>query len=488
MFAVLHEVYFVLHYILKAHVAPDQTKHGLTNIYQSDEEAYDADTLNYIRDTIYPLYSTVPEAKEERKSILKHVKVSTVSRPKPLWRRKDPTPSNITYTRNNKTEVEDDDDNDSLPIPVVTYVHGKGCVFSDSPDVVIKPADFVKAIDDLAKTRHDELAKMLEAKTSQSEQVPYTEGGRTRAVSTWTSSSDTESSSNSASSTHGSTVSETSTTSPTCTSTASWEEGSESKSVYYERRKAEKAKEDAELVDLMARLVAEETTTRVRNEMGRLQACMATSSLTKGLYFKRCNGMFRNALDDELLLLVPGASSASASASASHVSNTSTVQKGTEATKFKSDKSESSKMSTVATATTSTTTVDLAATVGGVAEIAPGATKVETCVGACTLSGAGYALLAHEENVPTSPTSSTYGDGDTDSDDNNGEKDMATFFAAVEHVRANPQLFKFTTPILMSREALVRDGKVEATSLEETSWFFNNLQRRVRLAPSSVEE
>lgn len=414
-----------------------------------------------------------------------NVKVSTVSRPKPRWRRTPAAAHSI-----NKKKVDDDDD-DALPIPIVTYVHGKGCIYSDSPDVVIKPAHFVKAIDDLAKTRHDKLVKILDDRVSQTEPVPGVEGGRAHSESTSSSSPDTVSSSSASSA--SSTNSETNANSPTI-STTSWEDGSESGNDYYEKRKARKAKEEANILDLIVRLTAEETSNRVRNEQARLRACMATSSLAKGLYFKRCNGIFRNALDDELLPLP-----APASALTSHVcTSTLDVRKEIEPVVIKSDTSESTK-STTTSVTSSTVVPSTSASVSDIVTPFPTTASASPSVSvsdvdvdvdagagtaACTLSGAGYALLAHEDNIPTSPTSPTSLSTHGDHKDENESKDMNTFFAAIEHARAHPQLFKFTTPVLMSREALVRDGKVEAQNLEKTSWSLNNLQRRVRIPPS----
>lgn len=464
-----------------------------TNTHQrSDEETYDVATLDDIRDKIYPLYSSLPGSNEKRKSILKNLKVVTVSRPTPFWRRRTPAIPNNTTTiiinNNNKEAEHDDDDDDPLPIPIITYVHGKGCIFSDSPDVVIKPAEFVKAIDDLAKTRHDKLTKILDERVSQPEhQPPVTDtgkegcagGGRAHAGSTSSASLSSDTATTTATvslssglSTCSTEDSKTNKKSHTTVTTTSWEEeiGSESDyghETYYERRQAQEAKEEAEVMALIARLAAEETTRRIRDEKARLEACMATSGLAKGLYFKRCNGMFRNALDDELLLPL----SPSTCTSTAPGVDTSTARKGIESIDVNKNDSSKSTTTTLATDMVTTTTKTIPPVSDG-AGAGAGA-------GECTLSGAGYSLLAHQENIHTFPASSTT-ESDGDDDDEDDEDDNDTFYDAIERARANPQIFKFITPVLMSREALVRDGKVEAGNLEKASWSFNNLERRAR--------
>ncbi|KAK6387699.1 hypothetical protein LTS17_000968 [Exophiala oligosperma] len=459
-----------------------------------DEETYDVATLDDIRDKIYPLYSSLPGSNEKRKSILKNLKVVTVSRPTPFWRRRTPAIPNNTTTiiinnnNNNKEAEHDDDDDDPLPIPIITYVHGKGCIFSDSPDVVIKPAEFVKAIDDLAKTRHDKLTKILDERVSQPEhQPPVTDtgkegcagGGRAHAGSTSSASLSSDTATTTATvslssglSTCSTEDSKTNKKSHTTVTTTSWEEeiGSESDyghETYYERRQAQEAKEEAEVMALIARLAAEETTRRIRDEKARLEACMATSGLAKGLYFKRCNGMFRNALDDELLLPL----SPSTCTSTAPGVDTSTARKGIESIDVNKNDSSKSTTTTLATDMVTTTTKTIPPVSDG-AGAGAGA-------GECTLSGAGYSLLAHQENIHTFPASSTT-ESDGDDDDEDDEDDNDTFYDAIERARANPQIFKFITPVLMSREALVRDGKVEAGNLEKASWSFNNLERRAR--------
>ncbi|KAI1619874.1 hypothetical protein EDD37DRAFT_196029 [Exophiala viscosa] len=200
----------------------------------TDEKTFDLTMLNEIRHLVHPLYSTVPDPKISRKDLRKNVKITTMEPSN--WSRHPSRP-------NRKLTVSDEIE--SLPLPTIKYAHAKGCIYSDAPDVVIKSADAVKAMDEHAKTRLDNINALLDAGVEFVDVDAGHDFSKSRSSS---SSSD----------------------------------------------------RDIDLAAIFAQAAQQEATEIMLAEKKRLEECLATSSLTKGLYFKRCNGVYRNALDDVL--------------------------------------------------------------------------------------------------------------------------------------------------------------------------------------------
>jgi hypothetical protein len=492
--------------------------------------AYDPAMLNEIRNIVHPLYSSVPSPELDRKQLLKKIKITTADLPRPPLRwRGQPSTVNATISTtgkydNNNTNNGCDGDGDILPHPVISHAHGKGCVYSDKPDIVVKSAEFVKTIDTFARMRLKNLTRLLDAGITYVDddlKVACTRRDQTSTPPSTTSTAALTTSASLASTLE--TESElldfdTNTTATSFTSASS--------------RGGEKEDADVDvdvdmgsisLTRLFARLAANEVTDKMRSEQMRLQACLATSSLAKGLYWKRCNGVYRNALDDELL---PATASASASASVS-VSAT--------------------------TSTTTTTTSDCDSAGKGKAIMTEDKEEANVPVddghhhgGAQTLSGYGYAVLASPERARArarpqfrpasrivdtksqasvsvngrdlSPGSSSIGigtppplsapkststssqvssisstpsqppphgcetgseelerkQGDYEEDHDDSE------FSMIHLVRTNPETFTFTSSILMNREAMVRSGAVDDDDLCLTGWGYNRLERRVK--------
>ncbi|KAK5193797.1 hypothetical protein LTR96_007734 [Exophiala xenobiotica] len=478
-----------------------------------DEMAYDPAMLNEIRNTVHPLYSSVPSPELDRKQLLKKIKITTADLPRaPLRWRGQPSTINVPisttgkYDNNNTNNGCDGNaDGDILPHPVISHAHGKGCVYSDKPDVVLKSAEFVKTIDTFARMRLENLTRLLDAGITYVDDDLKVACTRRDETSTPPSATSTAASTTSASPASTSETDselsdlDTNTTATSFTSASSRGDEKEDADVDVDV-------DSISLTRLFARLAANEVTAKMRSEQMRLQACLETSSLAKGLYWKRCNGVYRNALDDELL---PATASASVSVSA--------------------------------TASTTTTT-DCDSTGKGKAIMAEDKEEVNVHVdhghhhgGAQTLSGYGYAVLASPErarqqfrrtnsqassvnardlspgsssigigtppplSAPTStPTSSQVSSisstpspppphgcetgseelerkrGDYEEDHDDPE------FSMIHLVRANPETFTFTSSILMNREAMVRSGAVDDDDLCLTGWGYNRLERRVK--------
>ncbi|KAK5449627.1 hypothetical protein LTS15_008702 [Exophiala xenobiotica] len=489
------------------------------NANSRDEMAYDPAMLNEIRNIVHPLYSSVPSPELDRKQVLKKIKITTADLPRaPLRWRGQPSTVNAPISTtgnydNNSTNNGCDGDGDILPHPVISHAHGKGCVYSEKPDVVVKSAEFVKTIDTFARTRLENLTRLLDAGITYVDddlKVACTRRDETSTPprsGTSTTASTTSASPASTSETESELSDfDTNTTATSFTSASS--------------RGGEKEDADVDNISLprlFVRLAADEVTDKMRSEQMRLQACLATSSLAKGLYWKRCNGVYQNALDDELL---PATASASASISA--------------------------------TAST-TTTRDCDSAGKGKAIMAEDKEEANVPVndgyhhrGAQTLSGYGYAVLASPErararprpqfrpasrivdsksqakvivnardlspgsssigigtppplSAPTSTSTSSQvssisstpspppphgcetgseelerkrGDCEEDHDDSE--------FSMIHLVRANPETFTFTSSILMNREAMVRSGAVDDDDLCLTGWGNNRLERRVQ--------
>ena len=246
--------------------------------------------LNEIRDIVHPLFSSVPPPELDRKQLLKKIKITTADLPRPHLRTRGQPTINVTTSTTGRND-NTNDGGDILPHPVVRYAHGKGCVYSDKPDVVVKSAEFVKTVDAFARTRLDNLTRLLDAG------ITYVDNDLELACTRNETSTPTSSAASTSPSSASPSETESDSDFDTNTTTTSFTSSSARRGVEDDGH----ADLDISLTRLFARLAANEVTDKMRSEQIRLQACLATSSLAKGLYWKRCNGVFRNALDDELL-------------------------------------------------------------------------------------------------------------------------------------------------------------------------------------------
>ncbi|KIV81951.1 hypothetical protein PV11_04097 [Exophiala sideris] len=319
----------------------------------TDEKTCDMTMLNEIRHLVYPLYSTVPNPKVSRKDLQKNIKITTIEPTRPRTRRSvNPEP-------------------EALPYPTIQYGHAKGCIKSDAPDVVIKSATAVKAMDDYAKIRLDNINALLDAGVEFVDVDAGLDFSKSRSSS---SSSD----------------------------------------------------RDIDLAAIFAQAAQQEATELMLAEKKRLEECLTTSSLTKGLYFKRCNGEYRNALDDVLGMHHHGERD---------LANTNGFMKE-------------------------------ASSIGSVPECDP-ASASRAAVTATT--DYGYALHPDTTTLP----SIFPGKNATEGDAGDATEMSSTFFP-------QPETFKFTTDILKGREDMVRSGAVDDADLCCTCWTFHRQEKRAK--------
>lgn len=186
---------------------------------------------------MHPLYSPVPLTDVPREVLKKHIKVTV--------------PSRQAMASASQTGF-------FLPVPKITYAHAKGCIYSTDPEFVIQSAKAVETADEFGRMRLANITALLDVGIDGS--LHDDDGSREIPL-------DLEGDEQVDSQPHLTT----SASSPPSTTKSVWD-GGES-----EARKL---------------LIAE----RIRLEQG-----LATGSLAKGLYFKRCNGEWRNGLDHVLV-------------------------------------------------------------------------------------------------------------------------------------------------------------------------------------------
>lgn len=482
--------------------------------------------LNEIRDIVHPLFSSVPPPELDRKQLLKKIKITTADLPRPHLRTRGQPTINVTTSTTGRND-NTNDGGDILPHPVVRYAHGKGCVYSDKPDIVVKSAEFVKTVDAFARTRLDNLTRLLDAG------ITYVDNDLELACTRNETSTPTSSAASTSPSSASPSETESDSDFDTNTTTTSFTSSSARRGVEDDGH----ADLDISLTRLFARLAANEVTDKMRSEQIRLQACLATSSLAKGLYWKRCNGVFRNALDDELL---PASISITASTttgdSAGEAMGDDKEANATVDVTLKTthvDASETNEATKNPFALTSTTTDEAnnAMKATSISLVTPGDGHHHR---AQTVSGYGYAVLAPMRalaqsrlktsgtksqasvnalspgsfsidtppfSAPTSISTSAQFSGissrfpplgsDTSGEEKQGDCDVPSAraeneqgqdseYARIHLVRTNPETFTFTSSILMNREAMVRSGAVDDDDLCLTGWGYNRLEKRVK--------
>lgn len=223
---------------------------------------FDRPTLNYFRNLIHPLYSPIPEPEIPRLQLREELKIEI--------------PDSVILGRSifgmdsAKRSLE--------PYTMIEYAHGR-CVLGGSPDVVMVSKEAVQKMDENASKRLKNISALLDAgvcvgdrDTDYAELLAVAEDdvdGSIFASFPEDGRSQSPSSANLSSSSQA--------VSPTVLKPG-----------------------------LDAWWSTNTTEARVRSlltsEKKRLKECLATSSLAKAMYFKRCNGEYINALDDVLCL------------------------------------------------------------------------------------------------------------------------------------------------------------------------------------------
>lgn len=365
--------------------------------------------LNEIRELVHPLFSTVPEPEVSRKTLRKNIKFTTV----------EPTRAGRRALTRNKDKENDAYDTKDLPYPVISYGHAKGCIYSDTPDVVIKSADAVKAMDDDARTRLANINALLAADVDFIDaDLDFSKGSRSS-----TSHSTSISGASSLSSTDG-----------------------------------------ADLAAIFARAVQQEAAEVMLAEKRRLEECLATSGLTKGLYLKRCNGEYRNALDDVL----GGTHGDSDKAPVKEDSSTDKVVVKDPSIGQTPVKEKSSTDS--APVKEKSSTQPSAGPASSPADIPEMANPNSTDYGYAILGDKALPSVFSRLTVASSPKAQD----DDDTDAKAGSKMSRMSFP-------KPEKLKFTSDMLKNREAMVRNGAVDDHNLCYTYWTFHRLAKRAEI-------
>ena len=168
------------------------------------------------------------------------------------------------------------------PRPHITYAHAKGCVYSNEPDVVLKSKDVVETMDGYARERLENIKALLEA------DVDYElgPGFELKVATVEDTDVDGERKFTSDRRESGVRVSDSATTPPCSSSELGSEQNAEMSPEAAARFVLDNAQSEAHAL--------------LRAEKIRLEESLATSSLAKGMYFKRCNGEWVNPLGDVL--------------------------------------------------------------------------------------------------------------------------------------------------------------------------------------------
>ncbi|EXJ85146.1 hypothetical protein A1O3_05821 [Capronia epimyces CBS 606.96] len=272
--------------------------------------------LNEIRRMMHPLYSAVPLPGVSRQELGKDIKISVVS--------EKPEPKKRFNFRNKSAST--DVARELLPYPTIRYAHAEGCNYSEQPQVVVKSAEEVQMMDQFAKQRLLHIKALLAADVDailddqgrdardcidefikqqrQERELECRSRSRSRSRSHWEFDSNSDLSSPAASA------------SP-CASTGSLMSGRgsghgrdpgatvvgdhDSNTTANKLKLKHKHHQNRHLhIDLKLAFETDARKTLVA-EMTRLEQSIPLSRPAKALYFKRCNGEYRNGVGDILV-------------------------------------------------------------------------------------------------------------------------------------------------------------------------------------------
>ncbi|KIX07659.1 uncharacterized protein Z518_02312 [Rhinocladiella mackenziei CBS 650.93] len=111
------------------------------HVEASKDLTFDSPMLNEIRRTIHALYSEMGKTDIPTKELQENVKITFDADP---------------------TTAQDTVKNKSRPYPTVVYVHDKGCVYVDKPDILIKKLAEVAKMDQFARKRLNNINTLID--------------------------------------------------------------------------------------------------------------------------------------------------------------------------------------------------------------------------------------------------------------------------------------------------------------------------------------
>ncbi|EXJ59625.1 hypothetical protein A1O7_03771 [Cladophialophora yegresii CBS 114405] len=367
---------------------------------------------------------------------------------------------------------------DLTPLPTFTYAHARGCVHSDEPRVVLKSKADVRRMDDFERARLAMIDELLEFGVDHDLNA-HPDGESTASVRDGRSTSSVDEDEVFAGTDKGSPPSKFLSSAVSTTSNSK-----------------EAAEEEEER--WMARARENEARSWLRDMKKRLEECLATSSLAKGIYFKRCNRQWVSALGG---VLPPHSQEVGARAETKTKTDAAPPLRQCH---DKDDGDVKSALSTTFTALTLNTTTNTAYT-------SDLTTSTTTSTNATSVSRGTTPSVVVDRNAK-SPTSYAL---HTDSDI---YRDINTIFASYAFAVTDPEIlldlaediasqtgvenslslplpsfvadlwrrhnpacsppFEYRTSMLMAREELVRIGQVSVNDLALTSWGYNRLVRK----------
>ncbi|KIW89027.1 uncharacterized protein Z519_10512 [Cladophialophora bantiana CBS 173.52] len=407
--------------------------------------ALDEAVLNEIRTLIHPFYSPLPTfpivtgttTVKSREDLCKKVKITTAT----SGRRISSKGSEL-----------------NLPRPEITYAHGNGCIYSQEPDVVLKPRAAVAVMDQYAKERLRNIVALLESGICCNLGAQLdTILNKDDQVCEGKDSSHFETAPNSGL--------------DNCPATLLSEVAADESSRVALARHAFSA-------------AANEAQALLRAEKQRLEECLATSPLAKGIYWKRCNGQWVNGLGDVLV-------------DSGRVENEGAMVAGTEARGVMMDKEGVDERGSIGAASTlaqdcvdegvadlstltwtSTPSLTMSTTAAkSISSLSLGSPnssnttplKTTVCTGSLDVPNSadskagqyGYALLCHDDVSPGL-----------------GAQLSSSLFAS-QACLANSSSFEYV--MLQNREQLVRSGQCREEDLCITCWAYNRAAVRAQV-------
>lgn len=424
---------------------------------RSADNTFDLATLNEIRHTVHPLYSTVPQTTETREELSKRIKIGVPDRA----RGKGPRgTTSVTFTPTTATNR-----GVMLPIPKLQYAHAKGCNYSSAPDVVIKSAAAVEAMDESARAKLESLRASLNTDVDlrglTSDPDAWVGAGSLFA-STYTPGAEKD----------------TDTDQDTDTDTEIDMDDANTNAA-------------AAFLKILAWEEAQESRKVMLKEEKRLEEWLGMSVLAKGLYLKRCNGEYRNVADDVLVM--------GEAENGGDKGDASLIRGEGDGDDDGLDFSDNTSNDTA------TTDSQLGATASSTP---PSSTSTSTSTSEMASSPVSRASSEYGYTVPAKPNqhmstiTTTTNLSASDSDFSTTEEDRATTFQGQSidqtngqtkgHIQGQtqvqaqygpaptlpqPQTVRFTSAILMSREALVRAGTVDDENLCSTCWAYSRMMK-----------
>ncbi|KIY02588.1 uncharacterized protein Z520_01053 [Fonsecaea multimorphosa CBS 102226] len=253
---------------------------------QAESTALEDAVLKEIRSLVHPLYSPIPTfpvitstiTAKSKEDLRKKVKVTTVTEHQHQHTVVSRRGVHAPATRGNGRDISGKATAREMdqPWPEIKYAHGGGCIYSPEPEVVLKPRAAVAVMDQYAREKLRNITALLDSG------ITCTLGPQLDVEP------DADMDSRFGAGTQGSLRPGPGSSGSTCVAAAAADDESTLSPATLMLR----AINAAAAAEARALLVAEKE---------RLEACLATSALAKGLYFKRCNGQCVNALGDVLV-------------------------------------------------------------------------------------------------------------------------------------------------------------------------------------------